>query len=126
MNNQNEYTRHEVGDGFFWECKKCKAIIKRQSNLEKHLQTKTHIEHEANTVFWNQRIKKYEKEPFQSLLNPSIRFEREPKVIEWATTKWYNEVYVNMTLDERLEYCHKNDTTTFDIERHHYNMMMGI
>ena len=66
----NEFTKHEVGDGFFWKCNTCGAIIKQESNLEKHLHSPTHKNYNINKFFWNQKKRQYNPEPFVSLLKP--------------------------------------------------------
>ena len=57
-----------------WKCKECKAIIRNEKNLEKHLKTKSHLTYRERSDTWKRR---QGIEPvFKSLLNPNITFER--------------------------------------------------
>ena len=117
------YALINTGGRPVYRCEHCKAELKTEKNLRTHPETKTHRDHEANSYFWDQRSGKYLDRPFVSLLNPP-----KPKfiIIEWATSKFYNDVWSNMTDDEKFIYTAEHDTTICEVEEHHYSLKMGI
>lgn len=77
----NEYEAQRVGgrDEPVFKCLKCKVVIKREQTLRKHLTSSTHKNYDINAYFWEQKSQRYLDKPFQSLLNPSVKFDRVDK-----------------------------------------------
>lgn len=54
------------------------------------------------------------------------REQKRPALREWATNKFYNEVWINMSFDDKLRYVEEHKTTICEIEEHHSMLQLGL